>query len=361
MEELFTNKIFTYPLISKSSYLESLENIFKEFENLIDSLNKQDSNFDAIKEEKRQVSLLNKNIIKCIEAQLMGKPHNSTLIFRELIESEFVAPKIISSSEIIDFTNPNKKINLFRIRSTNENLRNRDEMFHIPLSERHKVANQRFSIEGLPSLYLGSSIYVCWLELNRPSLSSIFVSGFKPINTFKIFDLSYNLKDIYSDYKNKKITIEAFKDKFLILPLIFACSFQIKHPNSPFKEEYIFPKLVLEWITYKSDDLVGLKYQSTKVSDNTRNNSWYFNYVFPPKKMEKNRNFCIDLVNNFELTNPIPWELLQILPEEILNVGSVVNGKENIEEVLSNSYNETKFGSAEMNIFDMKFKKVENT
>ena len=48
----------------------------------------------------------------------------------------------------------------------------KDEMFHIPYEKRNLVGNQRFSLSGLPCLYLGGSSYICWEELGRKDLSS---------------------------------------------------------------------------------------------------------------------------------------------------------------------------------------------
>jgi len=47
----------------------------------------------------------------------------------------------------------------------------RKDIFHVPFQNRHRVGNQRYSIAGLPCLYLGSSIWICWEELNRPELN----------------------------------------------------------------------------------------------------------------------------------------------------------------------------------------------
>jgi len=57
---------------------------------------------------------------------------------------------------------------LFRIRTQDSGEFSREHMFHIPFELRHLVTTQRYSIPGFPTLYAGSSLYVCWLELGRP-------------------------------------------------------------------------------------------------------------------------------------------------------------------------------------------------
>ena len=44
-----------------------------------------------------------------------------------------------------------------------------NEMLHIPFSCREIVKSERFSIPGLPCLYLANSTYACWIEMGRPA------------------------------------------------------------------------------------------------------------------------------------------------------------------------------------------------
>src|SRR4029077_14880750 len=71
-------------------------------------------------------------------------------------------------------------------------------LFHIPFNERHKVARQRYSIPGLPCLYLGGTLYVCWLEMNRPNFDSLFISRFRvtPGETVSVLDLGMRPRNI---------------------------------------------------------------------------------------------------------------------------------------------------------------------
>lgn len=61
-------------------------------------------------------------------------------------------------------------------------------MFHIPFELRGKAATQRYSIPGLPSLYLGSSCYICWEELHRPDLNTVNSTRLKKDNNVKYLD-----------------------------------------------------------------------------------------------------------------------------------------------------------------------------
>lgn len=108
-----------------------------------------------------------------------------------------------------------------------------DEMSHIPFELNHLVSNERFSISGFPSLYLGSSIYVCWEELHRPSFDFASTALFKARQNVKVIDLS--------EQDHYHFTREIFSDC-----LTLACSLSVNYPKAPFKPEYIIPQLLMQ-------------------------------------------------------------------------------------------------------------------
>lgn len=69
--------------------------------------------------------------------------------------------KIYSNKDFIDVYELTPKSKLFRLRTSEYGgLFSKDEMFHIRFDKRHLVANNRFSVNGIPSLYLGESTYI---------------------------------------------------------------------------------------------------------------------------------------------------------------------------------------------------------
>ena len=86
---------------------------------------------------------------------------------------------------------------LYRVRQSSTRLSKREDMFHIPFDRRHMVSNQRYSMAGIPCLYLGSSFFICWEELGRPNLNTLYISAFKIKNSFiKVLDLSFSLESM---------------------------------------------------------------------------------------------------------------------------------------------------------------------
>jgi hypothetical protein len=150
---------------------------------------------------------------------------------------------------------------------------NNDEMFHIKNRDRGKVKTQRFSFPGLPCLYLGTSSYVCWQELDRPAFDKFQVALFGVKDkgkSAKVLDLCIHPYSFYKELErcdNGQQTEHQDLDleQYLIWwPIMAACSVMVEHPNDPFKPEYVFPQFMLEYVLEEQPELIGIKYFSNK-------------------------------------------------------------------------------------------------
>ena len=147
---------------------------------------------------------------------------------------------------------------LYRIRigkNGYEEFTTNEEMSHIPFQFNHKVGNERYSMSGFPSLYLGSSVYVCWEEMRRPDIDYANFALFKTANTVQVIDLS--------NKEHYHFTNEKFADC-----LVLACSLPVQFPDAPFKPEYIIPQMLLQsLVRYNRDNkneekIAGIKYNT---------------------------------------------------------------------------------------------------
>lgn len=191
------------------------------------------------------------------------------------------------SSDIIElFVEDIKKdTKFYRLRSSDAyRLFSEEEMFHIPFEKCHKASNYRFSISGMPILYLGSSMYGCWLEENQPDIEKANVALYQ-IDS----ETCVKCLPLIMPQRKDKVTIERIK----LLPLILASTMKVQHPNEPFRPEYVIPQLVTECVLkYNAEQkpgyILGIKYLSTKrytegnYYSGERYNYLYENYAFPP-------------------------------------------------------------------------------
>ncbi len=332
-----------------------------KFDRYIDLLAKleNDTKFtNIILLELPKIKQLCKGLLATITHYLHGKPHKAYSCFDESVSglSDFIYNSIRNRIKYPE------EISLFRIRESDSRYLLRENIFHVPFEYRGFVRNQRFSINGYPCLYFGSSIYVCWEELNRPSFENMFVSKFRlNKHSAKILDLTFPAA------QDKRILMNTegdddFRDfhvfkavfKLILFPLILSCSVIEKECKNLFKEEYIIPQILLEWVT-DSHGIDAIKYASMSLPDYNLDQSLFTNYVFPAKQ-HKNSGFCKHLIEMFELTEPISWNFAKSLncPTQ-----TSLNSKFDFN-ILNHmrSYQHTEFGHMEQVLNSMSFSKI---
>lgn len=249
------------------------------------------------------------SLIEAVRAALKGQPARA----REHLDRA-LKPIVneITALTSIDLDGKALKT-LYRLRVEAPGARlSRAEMFHIPAEKRHLVAPQRFSVIGVPMLYLGSTVYVCWEELGRPELNRVWLSAFKlkPQRTLRVLNLAYRpswvsqlLKSINSPTAPSDVTRLAAAYA-IAWPLIAACMFPVRERQGAFKVEYVIPQLLMSWITER-DEFLGVRYFSTHVGESTSNMA-AVNFVLPATNLSATGP-CSRLVDLFEFTEPVSW------------------------------------------------------
>lgn len=151
------------------------------------------------------------------------------------------------------------------------------EMYHIPLNKRSLVSTTRFSMPGIPALYLSSNTYIVWKELNCPEIEKLTVSYYDltEILNKKVIDISFLVDHYFSCLNNKDNfdSIESSSNDWHIpiintiklIPLIIACSVVCDDKaNRNFKEEYVFPQLLMQCL---DEECIGIAYNSNRIEN----------------------------------------------------------------------------------------------
>lgn len=276
-----------------------------------------DSNYKVINKLCKRILLSIKNIY-------IGRQDLAQENFNE-------AMKLVSDKLLVREIDNNDNIYWYRLRVGDNNEYERKDLFHVPFQLRHLVNSYRYSIPGHPSLYLGSSSFVCWNELRRPDFDKIHIAGFRlrKEKSIRVLDFGYRPSDIFM-YENqtiiesKKIMISDFQRLYeqnnslyqnyiFLWPIIACCSVKVKYDKSVFKPEYIVPQLLFQWIR-KNKEIHAIKYFSVSTpyrslsSFSTNPIDLVHNYVFPTNEF-KTRGYCEELISKFEISNPIIWGL----------------------------------------------------
>jgi hypothetical protein len=220
----------------------------------------------------------------------------------------------------------------------------RKELFHVPFEIRHRVQNQRYSIAGLPCLYLGSSTWICWEELGRPDLDRVFVSRFRIVEETKVLDFQFPPPTAWVAFQyalNESInqlypTTAAelrsrYNDGFIAAyiafwPLIAACSVGRGSRDGAFYPQYIVPQLLLQWVT-KARRVDGIRYFSTRTRPGADPHT---NCAFPAREIAASGR-CSYLRRKFHLTDPIAWSILR----EIDMLNAVDSGPSNHDRFIT--------------------------
>lgn len=120
---------------------------------------------------------LRDGIKNCLQDFLSGDIKEAYVSLENTLETEKIY-KHIQHITIPLQSICNRQKPLYRVRKSDTPLSSRKEIFHIPFSKRHLVGAQRYSVDGLPCLYLGTSLYVCWQEMNKPDFDKLYISAF---------------------------------------------------------------------------------------------------------------------------------------------------------------------------------------
>lgn len=369
-EERFNTDYLKIPKVRiGNDFLLHQEIIIKKFLSELES-------FDGRLKKKLQpikpnIEKLSNAILNSIETFLNGDTIGAYKVFEKGLEQ--IKKHLLIKEGVTNISKIKEPEQFYRARIGSDVLFTREEMFHIPFEKRHLVSSQRYSLPGIPCLYLANSTYLCWEELGKPDFEKVQFSR-------------YELKDCKLKFLNLNHTSQALSficfDKdgdidemtaFLIVqfiatwPLQAAVSNVVFHKESPFKPEYIIPQLLLQWIV-NQNELDGVRFFSTKYNGKipVLHFGNFSNLVIPIKK-SKDKGFCEELKAKIKLTNPISYMFSSlILPQ-------MTSGKISVEEMeismrpisievnedLKAPYQNTKFGQIERILQSIQAKTIE--
>ncbi|WP_297421889.1 hypothetical protein [Clostridium sp.] len=215
--------------------------------------------------------------------------------------SEF--KNILTDYGILTFDETIDNSILFRGRNSKEFISHWD-MFHIPFNKRFFIGNQRYSLVGQPLLYLATSPYCVYRELEKSEDLRISSFRFKEKYNLKIFNnsnlfyryiknnndntsmnVAYNM--IEDDTETINFEKYDFKKLLFLMILSSCCSFQRRNElkNTSFCEEYVLPQMFAQIL--KNENFDGIMYTSTKAyyDENTMENEILINEIY--------KNICV--------------------------------------------------------------------
>lgn len=308
--ESFDTRNFRTPFIvdRDSEYLGNLRN---RLDALIEELSRCGLNkkiLEKILDYKNQV-------INSIELYYQGDLVNSQLIINKMIYEFNDAPAITNINNSIAFPGMDSEVQFFRARlSENVKTFEAKDMLHIPFDKRSIVQSARFSIPGLPCLYLGNTTYVCWIEMGNPADHRFNVSPILLDNTQKVLNLTVTTNKLYEilaleGYKPSESDLHSLL-KLMILTL--ATSYRVNESNRTFKSEYIISQMIM--LACKNKGLDGITYYSKRVDDEAFASTAAINLVLFAKYNGEEK-LSEALCNHLEIDDSFNFSMFkQLLP-----------------------------------------------
>ena len=291
-------------------FVEYAEGLLSDYRDLMSKVTKSSLINAVITARIDCVVEVSAGLLECLKQYFRGHP---TLAYQSL---DKVLAKLgphfallCPTGDMSSVVNP-----MYRFRTAGLNPFQPRDLFHIPFQLRHIVASQRYSIPGLPALYLGGSTYDCWLELGKPDLAQIEVSRFEAILGTNLRVLNFGRRpellaawilaepEEFKELSSGSAVVGSF---VACWPLIALCSIRKKHATASFHAEYILPQLVLQWIT-NTREFHGIRYFSTHYDAYHDDPKTYMNYVFPARTVNST-GLCPELCGLFRLSNPMRW------------------------------------------------------
>lgn len=211
----------------------------------------------------------------------------------------------------------------FRIRavgSQNKGIEdNAEELFHIPITTRQLISNERFSLSGFPTLYLATELPLAWQECGYPDKyywSEFRYSNLKEIagdnntKSGKICLLAlYSPREITRwgrtiKYYEPELWLTVIRRYLAIYPLVLACSFVNANGGTPFKQEYIIPQMLMQWVYRHKRKCNGISYFSC-IDDSAMPSKWNaYNVALPAMKPYDKSGYSCELQEWFSWGKP---------------------------------------------------------
>ena len=294
------------------------------------------------------VDILNKytkGVLSSIRKYYKGDIVHAQKKINKLIKNCIDTPLAISNAFRINAFSISKSNDLpfFRARTSTkfQNFAPK-EMLALPKSLRGKTGSYRFSVPGVPCLYLSNTSYGCWLETGKPAEHEFNVSPVLVDARLKFLNLAVIMRDFSQLNEFDKDRIHCW---LKLITLMIATSYVIKEENRTFKSEYIVSQLIM--LSCKKLGLDGVAYYSKRVSDEVFARCAINLALFAPY----DKGECSSLYEKIKINSSYNYSFFKQLSLEAKNVisditvafdtkGFIINV---VDYNYQNSYRETAF------------------
>ena len=211
----------------------------------------------------------------------------------------------------------------FRVRpveyESSEIQKNADELFHIPLTKRAYANNERFSIAGFPSLYLATMLPLAWQECGYPEKYYYseyqYKYSYDQITNNRSYEQEFRFLSLYSPneifewgiaekHNHFTVWLKVIERYLKMYPLVLACSFVNQSGKVIYKQEYIIPQMLMQWVYRNNNFVHGISYFTCKDTYTQTINWCAYNIAIPIQPPYDEKKYSIKLRESFSWTKP---------------------------------------------------------
>lgn len=166
-------------------------------------------------------------------------------------------------------------------------------MYHVPYHLRNLSDSYRYSIPGVPALYCGTSLLTC-LKETGVGIGEEFTAV-----KYSIFPPKERERQIVSfidlTLPDTKIRLWESYCFAVFYPLIVACGLRVRDRSAKFKQEYVVPQLLFQYLRGCFNYIDGIIYLSTRFDNLDYKNYRRKNFVIwlPHSSQEKGYNMAM--------------------------------------------------------------------
>jgi hypothetical protein len=178
------------------------------------------------------------------------------------------------------------------------------DLFHMPFNYRTRVSTNRFSLPGIPCLYLANSVYTAWRELDEPDeVAAVRFENVEPIQFLDVDGTRFMHRAIAAtdQQQDEQLVLHA-----LFLPFLFLTAQPVQFRDDAFKPEYILPQLLADVVRLCFPrEFAGVSYRSTRLLTDDSCVGEFINYAVFPKNVYVESGYCASLCQTFRVSDPI--------------------------------------------------------
>jgi hypothetical protein len=153
LQELLAHPAVQLPIVRRNEdFVGFLEDLLSRYTSLLFELTDPDDIVAQVMQRRADIQHFCHEVLEVVRSTFAGSPQGA---YTHFVNAMTPLTDILKEQSVTGSTGYDLGL-LYRVRRDSSDSLTREDLFHIPFEERYKVTTQRYSIPGVPCLYLGN-------------------------------------------------------------------------------------------------------------------------------------------------------------------------------------------------------------